>query len=525
MAKADKQGDRSLDIWGDIKNRAGEIRRYVFGRNVIIGAASLMLVVISGFATWSGMTDFIVGSSGRGDEAVKTIGGLPVTNDAVVVAIVIALTLLMWIALRETFGVERPLRERLIMFPLYLFLALWSIGFGYGFWWSLIAGQEATKTSMVQMREDARDSTGTIAARLEAVRIQLDSVVSWSESQMAREEASGGSCGVRSGRGRGPLYNARQSVRDQIASLRDNITTAWIEPVQTELAELRKIAATAPNGGSVAERQAAFEARVSAIRTSARSIASRSNELGVSTAAEMRALANTVSVKPGEPGFSCYDPTLAQRLTQAADQAGQPAVLELRQATFNEGPAGVANAVKNLWLNIGSGINSLAYVLSAGFIGSDVGDLEGQPISGRDLIALLATIGVDLGLFALTALNPPPRVQYPLSGDTREHIRKALERASTTTRGFVDREFIRRHIIHHRGKSYLVIPNLASTSHAGAFGKPYALSDHPGDQFQPQSPASVAQTLNKFAGVLDDLRVVRWPYPRRRILGGRQTAT
>ena len=32
---------------------------------------------------------------------------------------------------------------------------------------------------------------------------------------------------------------------------------------------------------------------------------------------------------------------------------------------------------------------------------------SGDPITGRDLIALLATIGVDLGLLALAALNPP----------------------------------------------------------------------------------------------------------------------
>ena len=39
-------------------------------------------------------------------------------------------------------------------------------------------------------------------------------VAAGEDSQMAREEASGGSCGVTSGAGRGPLYNARSSVRD-----------------------------------------------------------------------------------------------------------------------------------------------------------------------------------------------------------------------------------------------------------------------------------------------------------------------
>ncbi len=64
-------------------------------------------------------------------------------------------------------------------------------------------------------------------------------------------------------------------------------------------------------------------------------------------------------IAPGSRGFSCYDPTLAERLRQAAAQAEQPAELKLREAVFNEGPAGVANAVKNLWRNIGAYSSSL----------------------------------------------------------------------------------------------------------------------------------------------------------------------
>ena len=41
--------------------RVRHARDYVFGRNALIGVASLMLLAISGFATWSGMSDFIIG--------------------------------------------------------------------------------------------------------------------------------------------------------------------------------------------------------------------------------------------------------------------------------------------------------------------------------------------------------------------------------------------------------------------------------------------------------------------------------
>ena len=131
------------------------------------------------------------------------------------------------------------LRERLVTFPLYVFLALWSIGFGYGFWWSLISGEEATRTGLAGLQEDARDAAAIVAARLMPCAAQLDSVVSWSDSQMAREETSGGSCGTSSGAGRGPLYNARRSVRDTVTTLRDGMTQTWLEPVQADIEQLQ----------------------------------------------------------------------------------------------------------------------------------------------------------------------------------------------------------------------------------------------------------------------------------------------
>lgn len=481
----------------------GRVVDYVFGRNTLIGLASLMLLCISGFATWHGMRDFIIGVSSSPETQEQQLpGGLEFSNDLLVIVVVIALTFLMWLALRETFGAKRRLTERLITLPLYLFLAVWSIGFGYGFWWSLIAGEEATRTSMSNLQQDARDAATKIDARLDAVQIQLDSVVTWSDSQMQREESSGGSCGKSSGAGRGPLYNARRSVRDSVASLRDSIKNAWVAPVEADLKSLQESAAGL-SGGTVAQRQQQFDAMASSIRGKAVSIAARSNELGKSTAAEMRALAKSISIPPNQPGFSCYDPTLAQRLNQAADQADQPVVLNLRKATFNEGPAGVANAIKRLWTNIGSYLSSLVSYVASG--GKDTGTptSEGDPISGRDLIALLATIGIDLGLLALTALNPPStaplrrdalarsQAQIPhLSGTVIRQISGAIETAIARAPG-ADLEWVRKHFVNHAGVSYFVIPNL--------FG---VAKDNKSEELR-------ALAMNQLGGVLSELDLIR----------------
>ncbi len=464
---------------------------YLFGRNTLIGVASFMLLAISGYATWHGMRDFIIGVSAA--QSQQASGSFSISNDVLVIVMVVALTFLMWLALRETFGTRRRFIERFVTLALYLFLVLWSVGFGYGFWWSLIAGPEATRTSLSGLREDARDAGAVIAARLDAVRLQLDNVVTWSDAQMSREATSGGSCGMPSNAGRGPLFGARQSVRDTIVSLRDNISQSWVTPIRADLDKLRQTAA-ALGGGTMEERQQRFEAAAADIRGKARDIAARSNEIGRSSAAEMRALADQLSVAPGASGFSCYDPTLALRLRQAAAQSEEPALLRLRDAAFNEGPAGVANAIKNLWSNVGIYATSLVhYVKSVGTVAVEAETQSGTVITGRDLIALLATIGIDLGLFALTILNPPKNApSLRPSGAMIRQINAALQTAIARAPG-VDLEWVRRHLIHHRQASYFVIPNLYSASPAS-----------------PDEPAK-ALAINQLVGVLSDLNLARWP--------------
>ncbi|MBY0560168.1 hypothetical protein [Hyphomicrobium sp.] len=463
---------------------------YILGRNTLIGIASFMLLIISGYATWHGMRDFIVGVSST--PAAPT-GGISISNDVLVAAVVVALTFLLWLTLRETFGAKRPFGQRLITGVLYVFLAIWSIGFGYGFWWSLISGQEATKTGLAGLQEDARDASAAVAARLDAVRGQLDNVVAWSDSQMTREETSGGSCGVASGAGKGPLYNARRSVRDAVSALRDGMTKSWLEPVQADVQSLRQ-AADVLGGATIEERQRNFENKASEIRGLARNIAARSNQLGQSTASEMRALADSVSQPPGKSGSSCFDPTLAERLRDAAAQADQPAELKLREAVFNEGPAGVANAVKNLWSNIGAyTASAFRYIVSGGKVLTAGHTDEGEPITGRDVIALLATIGIDMGLLALAIINPPrePPSVRP-SGTLARQIRDAIDTAINRAPG-ADLEWVRRHFVHHNKASYLVIPNL------------YSCDPDNKDE------AAKGMAVNQLAGVLSDLDLVRWP--------------
>ena len=74
----------------------GRVVDYIFGRNTLIGFASLMLLVISGFATWHGMRDFVLGvSSSPGSQEQQLPGGLAFSNDILVIVVVATLTFLM----------------------------------------------------------------------------------------------------------------------------------------------------------------------------------------------------------------------------------------------------------------------------------------------------------------------------------------------------------------------------------------------------------------------------------------------
>src|SRR5262249_30025299 len=150
------------------------------------------------------------------------------------------------------------------------------------------------------------------------------------------------------------------------------------------------------------------------------------------------------------------------------------------------------------------------------YVGSGGGDMvhqtsSGEPITGRDVIALLATLGVDLGILAMAVLNPPAFAAGPVNVDAlaRAHERlhlanaavvqdltKAIETAIKRAPGEdADFEWVRRHFIHHNGASYFVIPNL------------YNVGDDKKEELR-------ALAMNQLAGIFSDLKLVRALTPR-----------
>ena len=347
--------------------------------------------------------------------------------------------------------------------------------------------------------------------------MQIDSVVSWSDGQMSREETSGGSCGVASGAGRGPLYNARRSVRDSASRPCATASTSpGSAPTQDELKSLQQ-AASLPDDGTVEERQRRFEARAADIRGKSRSIAAAPTSSARATATEMRALAaggvGRSRTSPASPATIRRWPSGCGRRPTRPTSRPAP---RLREAAFNEGPAGTANAIKNLWQNMGTYTVNLVRYVATGGTAPRRDDRGGQSIGGRDMIALLATIGIDLGLLVLALLDPPKtrpdrwdgrrraaenihRVSQQTKQQIRErHRHRDLARARASTL-----DWVHGHFIHHGGASYFVIPNLFRVDKANEDEQQRAIA------------------MNQLAGVFSDMKLIRGD-EREGIEGGRQ---
>ena len=353
---------------------------------------------------------------------------------------------------------------------------------------------------------------------------QLELAAGWSESQLTREERSGNICGLNGGAIRVGLIMSRRNLRDTVTHVNERIAKSWFTPVQAEIEMLRQAASALEKTFDTPSETGAHNPtdKLSAqVRGGARSIAYRHNALGSVSAVELRNLANTISVPPGQAGFVCHDPMLASRLLQAADHADEPVRLQLREAVFSAGPAGVANAVHNLWSNISVYANSLVTVASSGSaLASPAKAIDhtsgGEPVKSRDMLALMTTLALNLGLFVLAIRNrvpapasrrapvPPPQPLGALSQPSAlRHIAAALHTALERAPG-ADLEWLRQHFVHHAGVTYFVIPNLGSMPNIS--GAPILAGVPAGEH---QALELRAMALNQLAGVLEDIRLIR----------------
>lgn len=412
-----------LDRGADLAEQAEHKRQHPLARlgelldASALGVVTLLLLGASLFMTWRGMRDFIA-SRDMAEGAV---------SQGLIFVMVATLSLAMYVALREMVapyyvrGWWSAIWKRVVAGILYAVLALWSVGFGYGFWWSLVAGQDATEAGLQRTVTSVVQETSDMRARLAAAESVMASAEDLSNRKAEQEAARGGTCGVASPAGAGPLARARSETQAQIAALSASVRQEWRLPLIARLTDLEAGLESALENGAVLEgeaRKIKFEALGRETEAAAREIGADATARGRTLAAQLRAKASQLSAPPvnGRVAY-CYDRDLSAGLRAAADELEQAYEISVTPFRFAEGADGVARAIEDLTRRGGAMIG--------------VGEASApNAMEGRDLIALLAAIGVDLALFVFGLLRG--------SGGRRRRegqARQALEREALATEG------------------------------------------------------------------------------------------
>lgn len=327
-----------------------------------------LLLIVSFTATWRGLSDFISVQDGMA-------GGLEFR--LIVFLVVLALTLAMYVALREAMRWRNWKRviPGLLAVALYGLLALWSVGFGYGFWWSLVAGEATSARELETAAAQIRDDAAGLSARLKAAETVMSDAAGLSEEKAAIEAVSGGTCGVPSGGGEGPLFRARMETNQTIASLSGSLRTEWSRPLQQRLDAL-SAELTVTSG--LTDRVALQEA-FRKYESTARDIAAEAEARGRAYAAQLTAKADQLDQPPiGSDVPYCHDPDLARALRLAANAMSFTETVRPVSWRYSGGQEGVARSIETLWGSVFS--------------------LRLPPLDGRSLIALIASAAVDLAL-------------------------------------------------------------------------------------------------------------------------------
>lgn len=121
---------------------------------------------------------------------------------------------------------------KLISFAFYLLFAIWTVGFGYGFFWKELAGQEFTERQFEAIITNLSASIARTSADLETSEHATADVAALASTRAQTEAAEGRTCANHptSTRGEGPLMRSRFAFADRANNLGAEVRTVWIAP-------------------------------------------------------------------------------------------------------------------------------------------------------------------------------------------------------------------------------------------------------------------------------------------------------
>jgi hypothetical protein len=393
-----------------------------FSPRGLSGFALLGFFLLSVIATGLGFADL---------RAANTDAG---TLSAAELAITCATTLFvvsaMIVALHQVVAGQGQWWVRGLSFVFYLLFAIWSVGFGYGFFWKELAGQEFTERQFERVIGDLSGSIARTSAALETSERATAEAAQLAADRARIEAAEGRTCANKpaSVPGEGPLMRSRFAFADRARNLGEEVRAAWIAPVAGQRVRLERqvealVKRVPPAASDPAERalleklatasrlpSAARRALFTGVHEDARAFAIAANGLRALHAApfadRLSQLAAEVGPDPQRPGAPdpargndpgyCWDVVLNEKLLAASAQLRCVEDGVTPEFDLLAGPMATRAALVGL----------IGWRADAG--GVDVRGDEGFVSDDKAFLALFASLAVDLGIVFLTVVRDAP---------------------------------------------------------------------------------------------------------------------
>ena len=196
-----------------------------FSPRGLSGFALLGFFLLSVAATGLGFADLRAANTDAGE-----LSGIELAITAATTLIVVCA---MVVALHQVVGGATSWWVRGIAFIAYLFLAVWTIGFGYGFFWKELAGQEFTERQFERVITDLSGSIARTSAALETSGRATADAAQLAAQRAETEAGEGRTCAnpPASVPGEGPLMRSRFAFAERARNLGDEVRATWIAPV------------------------------------------------------------------------------------------------------------------------------------------------------------------------------------------------------------------------------------------------------------------------------------------------------
>ena len=291
------------------------------------------LTFISGVATFRGMLE-IIQANYAGD--LDTIMVLAIAG-------AVALLMLMILYVLDTLFTRPRMIMMCVLLSVYVLLEMISIGFGFGFYWKIIAARSFVAQNTELATTDILTAMKVTRSRLENITESISDASAHSAAMATQETETGGTCDANAQPTAGPrqrlraqdeadMQLAKKQVDSRIASL-----AVVLNGLEQSVADFRGVFAS----GDISQRNAAVQ-RVS---LNVRQAASQVNDFSVDPdiallIGQLRERASKSEFVDARSGvsFSCPDQTLTRLLQRTVNALQNLPPLNPREIIAAEGP-------------------------------------------------------------------------------------------------------------------------------------------------------------------------------------------